>query len=255
MGRRSVPLHDERRWVFNRLAGAYRERPPYPAALVDRLAELARGGRVADLAAGTGDLALPLARRGLQVDAAEPARAMLDVLEERRGEARVVTVHAAAEATGLAPSTYGLVTLADAVHWVDPQRAGAELARLLEPEGVAAVVEARFAATPFMRGLAELLAGANPKARPRTADRTRQLLALATGGAPRCAEPFVQQAFLDPGALEAVVASFSYAGPALGPEGLARLQREVRELAGRAGGASFRRELTLRWSRRRAGRP
>ena len=61
-------------------------RPPYPADLVDAIAALARsrsGGpsRVVDIGAGIGHLALPLAQRGLEVVAIEPAASMLARLE------------------------------------------------------------------------------------------------------------------------------------------------------------------------------
>jgi SAM-dependent methyltransferase len=253
VGRRSVTLSDADRWVFNRLAPHYRARPPYPSSLADRLAELAGrpGGRVADLGAGTGDLAVPLAARGLAVTAVEPARAMLDVLAARAaGATPPRPVHAAAEATGLPCAAYDLVLLADAVQWVDPERAGREAARLLAPGGAAAVVEASFAATPFMAGLTALLARANPKARPRPAGAARQLLALAAPAASVAEERFLQDAPLDDAALSPLVRSLSFAGPALAPAALEALVEEVRALARACGGARFRRDLALRWVRR-----
>jgi predicted RNA methylase len=68
--------------VFNRLAEDYRRRPGYSTGLAERLLALAGGpgARVADLGAGTGHLALPLARLGARVHAVEPARAMLAAL-------------------------------------------------------------------------------------------------------------------------------------------------------------------------------
>jgi SAM-dependent methyltransferase len=253
VGRRTVPLSDEDRWVFNRLAPHYGARPPYPSALAERLAGIAGGpgARVADLGAGTGDLAIPLALRGLAVTAVEPARAMLDLLVARAaGPAAPRGVHAAAEATGLPDAAFELVLLADAVQWVDPERAGAEAARLLAPRGACAVVEATFAATPFMAGLAALLAGANPRARPRPPGATRQVLALAAPGAVVVEERFLQDAPVDDAALARLLRSLSFAGPALAPAALAALEGEARALARACGGARFRRELALRWVRR-----
>ncbi len=250
MGRRSVSLSDEDRWIFNRLAQDYLARPPYPGALVDRLAAIAGGpgARVADLGAGTGHLALPLAARGLAVTAVDPARAMLSALEARRDpRAAIATVHASAEATGLPAASFDLLLLADAVQWVDAELAGREAARLLAASGALAVIEATFARTPFMDGLASLLARENPRARPRPPGAARQLLALAAPGARPAAETFVQDALLDDAALAAVLRSLSYAGPALAPAALAALVAAARRLAGDLGGARFRRDLTLRW--------
>ncbi len=131
MSRRGAKPTDPSRWVFNRLAEDYRARPGYPPALVARLLALAGGpgARVADLGAGTGQLAIPLARLGARVDAIEPARAMLDVLAEDARGLAVTPVHAAAEKTGLDPRAFDLVLLADAAQWVDPERAGREIAQ------------------------------------------------------------------------------------------------------------------------------
>ncbi len=254
MGRRSVSLSDQDRWVFNRLAQDYLARPPYPDALVDRLVALAGGSgtRVADLGAGMGHLALPLAARGLSVTAVEPARAMLSALEARRGPGiSIVAVHASAEATGLPVTSFDLLLLADTVQWVDAELAGREAARLLAGTGTLAVVETTFARTPFMDGLASLLARENPKARQRPPGAARQLLAHAAPGVRPTEETFQQDAPLDDAALPAVLRSLSYAGPALAPGALEALLAAARRLAGASGGARFCRDLTLRWARRR----
>ncbi len=179
---------------------------------------------------------------------------MLELLRARLGPGLAVEpVHAAAEATGLESGAFDLVLFADAAQWVDPERAGSEAARLLAPAGAVAIVETAFAATPFMRGLAELLARANPKARSRPPGAARQILTLAGAGAAVEEERFLQDAELDAEALAALLASLSYAGAALGPAGLAALAGEARALAARCGGARFTRLLTLRHARRRPG--
>jgi SAM-dependent methyltransferase len=245
VSRRGVRVTDPTRWVFNRLAADYRRRPPYPPALVERLLALAGGpgARVADLGAGTGHLALPLARLGARVHAVEPARAMLEVLAADAGGLSVVPVHAAAEETGLDPGAFDLVLLADALHWVDPERGGREVARLLAPGGALAVVIPAFAETPFLRALQGLLAEANPKARPGPPPVAR--LCGAAGLPPPEREVLVDEAVLDDETLGAVLRSLSYAGPALGPAALAALLDRARALARAHGGARWRRTLTL----------
>jgi SAM-dependent methyltransferase len=250
VSRRDARVTDPSRWVFNRLAADYRHRPPYPAALVERLVALAGGpgARVADLGAGTGHLALPLSRLGVRVHAVEPARAMLDALEGQAAGLGIVTVHAAAEETGLAAGAFDLVILADALHWVDPDRGGREVARLLAPGGVLAVVVPSFAEAPFQRALADLLAAVNPKARPRPPP-VEQLCAVA-GLPPPEAETFADDVPLDDETLGAVLRSLSYTGPALGPAALERLLGEARALARAHGGARWSRVLTLKKTRR-----
>jgi SAM-dependent methyltransferase len=243
-------VEDGDRWVFNRLAGDYRERPAYPVALVDRLAALAgEAGTVVDLGAGTGLIALPLAGRGIAVRAVEPASAMLDVLREGARGLPVDLVHAPAEETGLADGAASLVLIADALHWVEPEAAGREAARLLVPGGAVAVVEVRIRGSAFADGISELLVRMNPKAQPRPRGRLDQFLSAA-GVTGRAAETYVDEQLLPPERLDAVLRSLSLVGPALGPDRLAGLLAEARQLAARAGGATWTRELRLTWGRR-----
>jgi SAM-dependent methyltransferase len=237
--------------VFERLADDYRARPGYPDALVHRLSELAGPGRpVVDLGAGTGLLAAPLARAGHPVLAVEPARGMLAVCTETCAGLTVTPVLAAAESTALGDIGAGLVLLADAVHWVRPDAAGAEARRLLAPDGVAAVVAPEPLDTPFMRGLGALLVAANPKARSlSTGARIRQFLVLAAGpGRPR-EEAWEQRVLLGADALRRVLRSLSYGGPALAPARMERLLEEV-EALGEREGREWARVLKLAWLRR-----
>jgi len=245
VSRRGVRVEDPSRWVFNRLAADYRRRPGYPPALVARLVALAGGpgARVADLGAGTGHLALPLARAGARVHAVEPARGMLDLLAADAAGLPVEPVHAAAEETGLAAGAFDLALVADALHWIDPERGGREIARLLAPDGALAVVVPSLAETPFLRALADLLARANPKARPAPPPIAR--LCAAAGLPPPAEERFVHEVTLDDAGLDAVLRSLSYAGPALGPTALAALLADARALARAHGGAVWRRQVLL----------
>jgi SAM-dependent methyltransferase len=253
VSRRGISVDEDERWVFNRLAADYAARPGYPAGLVARLVTLAGGpgARAADLGAGTGLLAAPLAGAGLRVDAVEPARAMLAALGAPP-PAGVTAIHAAAEATGLPEGTFDLVVLADALHWTDAARAGREAARLLQGGAVVAVVEPRFAATPFMSALSALLAAANPKAR--ATPPPLQLFFSHAGAGAHLTERFEQVERLEPPRLEAVLRSLSLVGPALGPSRLAALQEAAGALAASHGGADWSREVLLHWGRGRPGR-
>jgi SAM-dependent methyltransferase len=242
--------------VFNRMAGDYPTRPVYPPALVARLAALAggAGGRVVDLGAGTGHLALPLARAGLRVTAVEPAQAMLEALvaAAREEGLAVETAHATTEETGLAAGGFDLAVVADAAQWLDPPRAGAELARLLSPGGRAAFVVPSFAPTPFMRALADRIAAANPKARPHPPPI--EAIAAAAGLAVEGRETLRDDAPLAPDDLDAVLRSISYVGPALGPPKLAVLLADTRALAEEHGGSVWARELEVVWTGRSVAR-
>ena len=130
--------------------GAYGSvRPAYPdeavAALVDA-ARRARGTdasvqdgplRAADIGAGTGKMTESLARAGLLVDAVEPSEAMRAQASPIEG----VTWHdGVAEQTGLPNDLYDIVVFAQSWHWVDSERAGLEVERILAPGGVLGIV-------------------------------------------------------------------------------------------------------------------
>ena len=77
---------------------------------VDRLAELAGGGRALEFAIGTGRVAVPLAERGVPVSGIELSRPMVEQLRTKADEATIPVV-VGDMATTHAPGDYTLVYL------------------------------------------------------------------------------------------------------------------------------------------------
>ena len=148
--------------------GAYDSvRPAYPdeavAALIDA-ARRARGAdasgqggplRAADIGAGTGKMSELLARGGLLVDAVEPSEAMRAQASSIEG----VTWHGGvAEETGLPNDVYDIVVFAQSWHWMDPERAGVEAARILAPGGALGIVWNQMAVSiPWVHRLTRIM--------------------------------------------------------------------------------------------------
>ena len=148
--------------------GAYDSvRPAYPDEAVAALIDAARSGRgvnapgwdgplrAADIGAGTGKMSELLARGGLLVDAVEPSSAMRAQASPIEG----VTWHdGVAEETGLPNDVYDIVVFAQSWHWMDPERAGLEAARILAPGGVLAIVWNQMAVSiPWVHRLTRIM--------------------------------------------------------------------------------------------------
>ena len=147
--------------------GAYDSvRPAYPDEAVAALIDAARSGRgthapgrgplrAADIGAGTGKMSELLARGGLLVDAVEPSEAMRAQASSVEG----VTWHdGVAEETGLPNDVYDIVVFAQSWHWMDPERAGLEAARILAPGGVLAIVWNQMAVSiPWVHRLTRIM--------------------------------------------------------------------------------------------------
>lgn len=137
-----MPVHDVAQRGFDREAKTYdRSRPTYPADAVAWIAEhlrLGPGKTVVDLAAGTGKLTQLLVPTGAYVVAVEPVDGMRQVLA--RAVPGVPVVASTAEALPFPDAGLDAVTVAQAFHWFDADRAFAELARVLPPGGRVALV-------------------------------------------------------------------------------------------------------------------
>jgi len=127
-----------RRLTFGAHADAYeRARPAWPEEaarwLVPEHAEL-----VVELGAGTGKLTRAVAGLGVRVVAVEPDPRMLAVLA---GTCPDVSVHeGTAERIPLPDASVDAVVVASAWHWMDPDTAIPEIARVLRPSGQLIIV-------------------------------------------------------------------------------------------------------------------
>ena len=213
------PRHD-RSLSFGSAAAAYeRGRPSYPPEAIDWL--LPTGARkVLDLGAGTGKLTTRLVERGLDVVAVDPIPDMLEVLRASLPETRAVL--GTAEEIPLEDNSVDAVLVAQAWHWVDPDRAIPEVARVLRRGGRLGLVwNTRDERLGWVRELGQIIGS--------DGDRGRFDVALP--------EPFTEPQryqvewtnYLTPQALIDLVASRSYCitSPT---EVRARTLEEVREL-------------------------
>jgi ubiquinone/menaquinone biosynthesis C-methylase UbiE len=143
---------------FAGVADAYeRGRPGYPEAAARWLAGDTPVD-VVDLGAGTGKLTRSLVALGHRVTAVEPLEEMLDRLRVVVPVARAVA--GSAEAIPLPDGSADVVTCAQAFHWFDPDRALAEIARVLRANGRLALVwNTRDEREPWVAELSELMVG------------------------------------------------------------------------------------------------
>lgn len=123
---------------FSAQAAEYqRHRPSYPSALFDWLAAASPAcGRALDVGTGNGQAAVGLAAHFAEVIATEPSAAQLALAMPHP---RVRYLPGTAESSGLTAASVDLVTAAQAAHWFDGPRFGAEVRRVLRPGGLVAV--------------------------------------------------------------------------------------------------------------------
>jgi ubiquinone/menaquinone biosynthesis C-methylase UbiE len=125
-------------WDYTDLAVHYDKRADYSPKAIDRLflsTGIENGAAIADIGAGTGKLALPLARRGCCVSAVEPNSEMRKFGIMNTQEANVTWSEGQAEDTGLPTSAFRLVTFGSSFNVVDQAKSLAEVDRILKPYG------------------------------------------------------------------------------------------------------------------------
>ena len=151
-----MTIHPSAAFGFASAADVYeRARPSYPQDAIDWLAAqtgLGPGRTVVDLGAGTGKLTRLLLPTGARVVAVEPIpemRAHIDGAEVLDGTA---------EAIPLPDASADVVTVAQAFHWFDHERALPEIHRVLRSKGSLVIVwNMRDLDDPVQRGVEDLL--------------------------------------------------------------------------------------------------
>ncbi|MBP6117278.1 MAG: class I SAM-dependent methyltransferase [Neisseriaceae bacterium] len=146
----------------NRVTDYIKYRPSYPNALMAYLAEevgVNATAVVADIGSGTGIFTSLLLAQTQQVYAIEPNDGMRQAAETLlAGAPNWQSLRGSAEATGLPTASVDVVTMAQAFHWVDRDRAIPEFQRILKPRGkVVLVWNNRLMDTPFLRTYEALL--------------------------------------------------------------------------------------------------
>ncbi len=121
-------------------------RPRPPAILVELLcfvAHVERPALVVDLGSGSGLSTRVWADRAESVVGVEPNPEMRAYAELRTSDENVRYLDAAAEATGLPDACADIVTSAQSLAWMDPDRVFGEIGRILRPGGVFAACNYR----------------------------------------------------------------------------------------------------------------
>ena len=129
-------VHDIAAAGFNDPGDYEAARPSYPPEAVAWFVEnlrLTPGRRVADVAAGTGKLTRLLVPTGAELLAVEPVPGMRATFRQLLPEVRLVA--ATAEGMPFTAASLDAITVAQAWHWFDHDRATAEAARVLRSGG------------------------------------------------------------------------------------------------------------------------
>jgi SAM-dependent methyltransferase len=227
-GARLSNVHRAAAVGFARSAEAYeRGRPGYPDAAVDCLVAALPGTAVVDLAAGTGKLTRALVARGLDVTAVEPVAQMRAAIAP---PARVLD--GTAEAIPLPDARADAVTVAQAFHWFDAERALREIHRVLRPGGVLALIwNRRDLRDELHARITDLLEPHRGEVPAHRDGAWRPVLEATSLFGELREETFDNEQVVDAGGLADRVGSISFVA-ALGEPERAELLAEIRALAG-----------------------
>lgn len=130
---------DSTKRFSNRVENYVKYRPTYPGAVIDLLASecgLTPPSIIADIGSGTGILSELFLKRGNRVFGVEPNREMRAASDKLLADyAKFSSIDACAESTTLVNASVDFITVGQAFHWFDRDRARAEFERILKPDG------------------------------------------------------------------------------------------------------------------------
>src|SRR4030042_737804 len=130
---------------FTDKAGHYMKyRPSYPLEFINYLinaTEMNRDSVVADIGAGTGILTKLLAGKVKKIFAVEPNSDMLmKCMKHLKGIKNFTGIDASAENTTLPDGSVDFITVAQAFHWFDKEKAKTEFKRILKTGGKVIII-------------------------------------------------------------------------------------------------------------------
>jgi SAM-dependent methyltransferase len=243
-----MAVHEVAEQGFGREAEEYeRVRPSYPADavawLVDNLG-LVLGRTVLDLAAGTGKLTRLLVPYGAAVLAVEP----VDGMRRRFVTAvpGVPMIAGVAEALPIAGASLDAVTVAQAFHWFDADRAFGEFARVLRMRGrVGLIWNARDRSSDWVNEVWSIMDRVEKRAPWRDHEQRDDAAPRPRAGfGPLHAETFRHEQSITPEGVVGRVASVSHVA-VLPPTERQRVLDEVRDVLAHHPDARDRQELRL----------
>lgn len=137
---------EERRRTFEHTAELYeRYRPTYPAELFDDVrayADLAPDDAILEVGAGTGRATVHLARWANPMLVIEPAPAMADIARANvAGHPHVDVRTSTFEGAGIEANAFGLVAIARAFDWLDPETRVTRIHDALYAHGAVALID------------------------------------------------------------------------------------------------------------------
>jgi ubiquinone/menaquinone biosynthesis C-methylase UbiE len=126
--------------VFSRKAEKYAKyRWEYAASAIETLVDITNmssHATVADIGAGTGKLTMHFVAKAQKIYAIEPNVELRQILTRDLGAFPSISVlDSCAEATTLPDHSVDVITVAQAIHWFDPQPARQEMMRILKAGG------------------------------------------------------------------------------------------------------------------------